>query len=249
MPLLQLCDALLVYMFEFTNDAGAICSMRSSRNMYRLRSQYTLKHAFTHDDIYPDSRGAPFKIRSGSMNGVGGLKYLPTYITRLWLTGPYLSGVPSHITHLTFGDWYDGRIPANSLPDSITHLSCGWSFNQPITAERLPRRLTHLTLSTYFNQPITSATFPESVTHLSFGLTFNQPLTPGCLPTALLDLTFGAYFTHPLPENVLPQSLQLLMLGYNYPHRIRKAAVPESVKFIDFRTGYITKTQAREGLF
>jgi len=70
---------------------------------------------------------------------------------------------PFHVTHLTFGFWYDQPIDG-IIPYGVTHLTFGCCFNQNIK-DCLPDTVTHLTIGHAFSKPLINC-IPLSITHL-----------------------------------------------------------------------------------
>jgi hypothetical protein len=146
--------------------------------------------------------------------------------------------LPSSLTHLTFGNFFNKPIESGILPSLLTHLTFGYYFNQPITSGVLPSSLIHLTFGDWFDQPIEPDVLPSSITHLKFGVHFNKPITPGVLPCSLTHLTFGSHFGGRIEPSVLPSLLTHLTFGWLYKQPIEPSVLPSSLTRIYLNIGY-----------
>ena len=110
-----------------------------------------------------------------------------TYICSHAEFNEILRGLPSTITHITFGDSFNHSVN-RVLPSSLLHLTFGKSYNSSV--RYLPNNITHLTFGDSFNLPVDF--LPKSITHLTFGEEFNQPLTnlPPTLQLLKLDTSY-----------------------------------------------------------
>ena len=59
--------------------------------------------------------------------------------------------LPSTLTHLSFGTYFDKPIRMNELPETLTSLSFGWYFNQRLYPGNLPQTLKYLEFGVCFN--------------------------------------------------------------------------------------------------
>jgi len=141
---------------------------------------------------------------------------------------------PASLTHLTFGDDFNGPVDDLELPASLTHLTFGVIFNQRIRRIellasltylkvggdksienlKLPASLTHLVLGHGGHGPVATIedlNLPDSLTHLEFSL--RQSIETLKLPASLTHLTFGTYFNQPVENLELPASLTHLVIG------------------------------------
>jgi len=94
---------------------------------------------------------------------------IPQYVTHLTVNwDPELSignNIPSSVTHLTFGNWYNRTQPIkDNIPSSVTHLTFGDWFNQTIQ-DCVPNFITHLILGRRYEQEIIGV--PSSVIEIS----------------------------------------------------------------------------------
>ena len=78
----------------------------------------------------------------------------------------YDKNIPSSVTHLTFGYFFNQDIKG-CIPSSVTHLTFGWKINQDI-----------------------KECIPSSVTHLTFGFEINQDIKD-CISSTVIHLTAG----------------------------------------------------------
>ena len=132
----------------------------------------------------------------------------------------------THITHLTFGYYFNQQIDNDKLPPNITHLTFGWHFNQPI--DNLPQSITYLSFGFNFNQPVNK--LPLNITHLFFGEYFDHPVDN--LPQSITHLTFGDCFNQNIDN--LPQNITHLTLGHNFNKTIDN--LPNTLIEINFKT-------------
>ena len=148
--------------------------------------------------------------------------------------------LPSGLTELQFGNYYNQDIKVGVLPDSLLCLFLGGAFNKPVAAGVLPRGLTHLEFGGGFNQSLTVGMLPCTLTHLRFGSSpmfgggFNQPLTAGMLPHGLTELAFGFDFNQPVAKGVLPGTLTHLTFGYHFNQPVAKGVLPPTLTHLTF---------------
>ena len=104
--------------------------------------------------------------------------------------------LPTTITHLTFGYYFDQ--PLDDLPNSITHLTLGDCFNEKL--DHLPDSVKYpiftlvliLLLDCLHFFIIKLITIIDSTTYLNLGASFNQEVDH--LPKSLVHLVFGRIF-------------------------------------------------------
>lgn len=146
--------------------------------------------------------------------------------------------IPSTITHLFFGAFFDEEIEENVLPQSLKYLFFGQKYNKEIKEKVLPKTLTHLIFGNKFNQELKECFLPETLIFLSFESMFNKVINENVLPKSLKYLSLGNCFNHEIKENVLPNSLIYLYLGLKYNHEIKKNILPMSLKYLSLGSFY-----------
>ncbi|EGC36382.1 hypothetical protein DICPUDRAFT_31953 [Dictyostelium purpureum] len=166
--------------------------------------------------------------------------------------------IPSNISSLHLGEYYDKPITASMIPPNITHLNLGWRFSADLSEEMLPATVKSLVLGETFNTPFkknsipnslkileVGANFsefqslihlPESIETFIFGDNFNRSLESNFkLPKTIKTLIFGKQFNHPIPNGILENEdgLETLKLGSSFAQPLTIDNVPSSVKHLE----------------
>ena len=166
--------------------------------------------------------------------------YLPSGLTHLTF-GMYFNGnikttsftqtisyIPPGVTHLTFGTCFDRDI-VGAIPYGVTHLVFKGNFNQDIVGA-IPASVTHLQLSNAFNQSIDKA-LPSGLTDLIFGSNFGQDII-GKIPSTVKNLTLGDLFNRCI-HGAFPNGLLYLKFGHCFDQEI-KGALPNGLLHLEF---------------
>lgn len=131
------------------------------------------------------------------------------------LTSKLLDVYPQKLRRLTFNNMFNEYI-SKKLPSSITHLTFGYWFNRPIY--ELPISIKYLKFGSKFNQPIFQ--LPKSVKHIQFGYEFNQSLKN--LPVSITHLTVGWLFDKfmDIPSSISHLTVDDHNINYRIPNTI-----------------------------
>jgi len=129
--------------------------------------------------------------------------------------------IPSTVTHLTFGFFFDHKI-ANLIPDSVTHLTFGRKYSSPV-GNHIPTSVTHLVFGNNYCKSIDD--LPDSIVELELNGRFNKVIKR--LPRSLKKLVLGDFFNKSI-KNILPPSLTHLTIGKSFNQPI-KNCIPASV--------------------
>ncbi|KAF2074861.1 hypothetical protein CYY_003849 [Polysphondylium violaceum] len=101
--------------------------------------------------------------------------------------------------------------PLPQLPSSLTELFFGAFFDSPLQPSDLPPSLTSIRFGQHFNQPIDSNTLPPLLETLVFGKDFNRPL-PATLPSTLKELKLPLHYSH--STETLSKSIRITTLPH-----------------------------------
>ena len=165
--------------------------------------------------------------------------------------------LPSSLTRLNMGSWFNRPIDRVKWPRGMRHLSLGWRFNFPVAEVVWPPSLQTLEFGYAFNQPIVSVAWPASLKEihfsgmfseaidgvrrwppvlelLSFGDGFNKPVVGVTWPASLRQLTFGWGFNQPIAGVDWPASLQQLSFGWKFNQPVAGVAWPDSLEQLEF---------------
>jgi hypothetical protein len=148
--------------------------------------------------------------------------------------------LPTSLTHLIFGNYFNQNITKNVLPNNLTHLTFGDNFNKVIKKDVLPTSLTHLVFSANYCQTIEE--FPPNLTYFIDGYRNLHEI-----PTTLK--VFGFPYFSSIKDN-LPNNIERIIIFFNYNNndndKNKITNIPSTVKEISIYEPFGCKDDAEK---